>query len=261
VRADRERKQQREDNDSTGPGHLARQRRRPGSLRWIATGALLVAVAAAWLLLPLVDWIRAAQSWIVDLGPPGVVLFAALYAVATVLLAPGSLLTIAAGFAYGVWGLPVAIVAATIGASLAFLVARYLVRGTVRRVLETRRNLAAIDRAVAAEGWRIVLLCRLSPIVPFNVQNYLFGVTGVPFWGYAVATFVGIAPATALFAYIGAFGETAFDGGPAKWAFFAAGLAAAAIAIALVMRKARTLLRQAGLTMPRGEPHPPQAPA
>lgn len=226
------------------PGWLA------GWLGWIAVGALLIAIGAGWYLLPVGDWLGALRGWIADLGLIGVVLFAAIYAIGTVFLMPGSVLTITAGFAYGFWGLPIVLVAATIGASLAFLVGRYAVRDRVRRLLETRRNIAAIDNAIAAEGWKIVLLLRLSPLIPFNLQNYVFGITAIPFPHYLAATFAGIIPGTALYVYIGALGDMAAGAGPATWAIFGFGLLATAFVVVLVTRKARALLREAGVDVP-----------
>lgn len=231
-------------------GRRASREQRTRRLGWIGAGALLVAIGIGWYLLPLGDWLQSLRDWIVALGFVGILLFAAIYIVGTVLLAPGALLTIAAGFAYGFWALPIVLVAATIGASLAFLIARYLARDRVRRMLETRRSLAAIDRAIAAEGWKIVVLLRLSPVIPFNLQNYLLGVTAVPFAHYAAATFAGIIPGTALYIYVGALGEAALDGGAATWGFFGAGLLATAIVVILVTRKARALLREAGVDPP-----------
>ncbi len=155
------------------------------------------------------------------------------------------MLTIAAGFAWGLWGLPIVLVAATIGASLAFLITRYAARERIRRLLETRRNLAAIDKAVAEAGWKTVALLRLSPLIPFNLQNYLFGVTAIPFPHFVAATFVGIIPGTALYTYLGALGNAVGDGSPVKWAFFGAGLLATLIVVILVSRKARAKLREA----------------
>jgi uncharacterized membrane protein YdjX (TVP38/TMEM64 family) len=233
-----------------GGNRLVRGGVRRAGVGWIGAGALLVAIALGWYLLPLGDWALVLRAWIVDLGLLGIVLYVAIYAVATVLLAPGALLTIAGGFAYGFWGLPIVLVAATIGASLAFLVARHVARDRVRRTLQTRRDIAAIDRAIAAEGWKIVLLFRLSPLIPFNLQNYLFGVTSVPFLHYLAATAVGIAPATALFVYVGALGGAALDSGPTVWALLSVGLLATAAAVILVTRKARALLRETGMGDP-----------
>ena len=98
-----------------------------------------------------------------------------------------------------------------------------------------------------------MLLFRLSPLVPFNLQNYLFGITAVPFGSYVAATFFGIAPATAVFVAVGALGEAALDGRPEKWALLGGGLLATVTAVVLVTRKARALLREAGV-----EPPPPK---
>ena len=220
---------------------------------WLARTAvavLLLAIGLGWYLLPVAAWLGALRGVVADLGWLGVAVFAAAYVGAVVLLAPGSLLTIAAGFAYGFWGLPIALIAATTGAAIAFTVARHLARDSVRRAIETRRDIASIDRAIAAEGWKIVLLLRLSPLVPFNLQNYLFGITAVPFRSYIAATFVGIAPATSVLVAVGALGEAALDGGPGKWALLAGGLLATVAAVVLVTRKARALLRDAGLDPP-----------
>jgi uncharacterized membrane protein YdjX (TVP38/TMEM64 family) len=226
---------------------MAQRFRRGRFLPWIAGGVLLVAVGTGWYLLPLGDWLVGLRSWIVGLGVTGVLIFAAIYIVGTVLLAPGAVLTIAAGFAYGFWGLPIVIVAATIGASLAFLIARFAARDMLRRLLERRRNIAAIDRAVAEEGWKIVALLRLSPLVPFNLQNYMFGLTAISFRHYVAATFAGIIPGTALYIYLGALGSAAGNGGPVRWALFGAGLVATIGVVVLVTRKARAKLREAGL--------------
>ena len=216
-------------------------------LAWIGAGALPLVIGLGWYLLPVNIWLGALRDYVIDLGLLGVAVFAAVYVCAVVLLAPGSLLTIAAGFAYGFWGLPIALFAATAGASLAFLIGRYFARDSVKRAIERRRNIAAIDRAISAEGWKIVLLLRLNPLVPFNLQNYLFGITAVPFGSYVAATLVGIAPATTAFVSVGALGEAALDPGRGRWALLGGGLLATMAAVILVTRKARALLRQAGI--------------
>jgi uncharacterized membrane protein YdjX (TVP38/TMEM64 family) len=229
---------------------MAQSEHRAGLLAWIGPGALLVAVGIGWYVLPVGEWLNALRDWIVGLGFAGIVIFAAMYVVGAIVLAPEAVLTIAAGFAYGLWGLPIVLVAATIGASLAFLIARYVARDKVRRLLESRRNMAAIDKAVAEDGWKIVALLRLSPLIPFNLQNYLFGVTAIPFPHFVAATFAGIIPGAALYTYVGALGNAAGDGGPAKWAFFGIGLLATVIVVILVTRKARAKLREAGVDNP-----------
>jgi uncharacterized membrane protein YdjX (TVP38/TMEM64 family) len=168
---------------------MAQRESRTGSLlAWIGAGGLLIAVGVGWYVLPVSDWLGALRDWIVGLRFAGIVTFAAIYVVGAVVLAPEEVLTIAAGFAWGLWGFPIVLLAATIGASLAFLIARYAAREKIRRLLEHQRNLAAIDKAVAEEGWKIVALLRLSPVIPFNLQNYLFGVTAIPFPHFVAAT-------------------------------------------------------------------------
>lgn len=208
---------------------------------------MLVAIGVGWHLLPLTAWLGSLRDVVRGLGWLGVAVFSATYIAAVVLLAPGAVLTIAAGFAYGFYGLPIALAAATAGAAIAFLIARHLARNSVQRAIAKRRNIAAIDRAISAEGWRIVLLLRLNPLVPFNLQNYLFGITAVPFGPYVAATFFGIAPATTVFVAVGALGEAALDNRPEKWALLGGGLLATVTAVVLVTRKARALLREAGV--------------
>ena len=211
----------------------------------------LAALGAGWYLVPVNDWLSASRDWIVGLGLQGVAIFVAIYAVGAVVLAPGAVLTIGAGIAYGFWGLPIVLVGATLGASLAFLIARHLARERLRRLFENRRNIGAIDKAIAADGWKIVALLRLSPLIPFNLQNYLFGVTAVPFRHFVAATFVGIIPGAALYTCLGVAGNRALSvSGPAEWALFGVGLSATAIVVVLVAAKARAKLHEAEIDGP-----------
>ncbi len=210
--------------------------------------AALAALVGAWLLLPVQAWIAAFTAWVTALGPAGPALYALAYALVLVVLAPGGPLSIGAGLAFGFWGVPVVLAGATTGAALAFLVSRYALRARVRRMIETRPTLAALDRAVAEEGWRVVGLLRLSPLVPFNLQNYFFGVTRIGFWPYVAATLVGIAPGAVLYVYIGVLARTAGgDAGPVKWLLVGAGLVATGLVAVLVGRKARAVLAIKGV--------------
>lgn len=206
----------------------------------------------AWLVLPVGEWIERFSDWVEGLGFWGGVMYAAFYALATVLLVPGAPLTIAAGLIFGLAaGFPIVLVGATVGAALAFLVARHFVRETVKAMLEKRPKLKAVDRAVAEEGWKIVAMVRLTPILPFNVQNYFFGLTEIDFWHYVVATAVGIVPGVLLYLYLGVIGAATLGGagefGPLQWTFFGAGLAVTVAAVLLVTRKAKAKLKLAGV--------------
>ena len=218
-------------------------------LLWIGAGVLLLAaLVAAWFTLPVKHWLEAFQQWIEGLGVWGVVAFAGVYIVAVVLLVPASALTLVAGLVFGAWGFPLVVVSATIGAGLAFLVARHLARDKVKQFVEQRPKLKAVDQAVAEDGWKIVGLLRLSPLVPFNLQNYLFGVTEVGFYPYLATTFVGIMPGSLLYVLLGALGHN--DGGKGaawKWSFFAVGILATAITAVIVTRKAKAKLAESGV--------------
>ncbi len=144
-----------------------------------------------------------ALDWIEGLGPVGPIVFVVIYALATVLFLPGSPLTLGAGVVFGlVQGTLCVLVGATIGANLAFLVGRYLARERVAKMIEGNAKFAAIDRAIAKEGWKIVGLIRLSPLFPFNVLNYALGLTNVSFQDNLLGT-MGIAPGTFMYVYFG----------------------------------------------------------
>lgn len=147
--------------------------------------------------------LRNALQWIDNLGTVGAIAFIALYIIATIAFLPGSILTLGAGVVFGIfWGSVYVLIGATLGATGAFLVGRYLARGWVAKKIAEHQKFAAIDRAVGREGLKIVLLTRLSPIFPFNLLNYAFGITGVSFKDYFIGS-VGMIPGTIMYVYIG----------------------------------------------------------
>lgn len=218
---------------------------------------VLVALGALALLLiagrKLGAQIPAFTTWVDGLGVWGPVAFVAGYAVATVAFVPGSLLTLAAGAIFGLGkGTALVLVAATLGACAAFLVSRYVARGLVERRLAGNERFTAIDRAIGAQGRRIVLLLRLSPIFPFNLLNYALGLTRVRFADYLVAS-IGMLPGTLLYVYYGKVagdvarlaGGAAVRRGSAYYVVVALGLAATVAVTALVARTARRALQEA----------------
>ncbi len=225
-------------------------------LRWGLGVAVLAALVAAWIFLPLKEWTESFQGWIEGLGAWGVLIFGIVYAVATVLLLPVSLLTIAAGLAFGLAiGFALVVVSATIGATLAFLVARHLVHGRVSKAVARRPKFKAVNAAVSDGGWKVVGLLRLSPVVPFNLQNYFYGITDIPLRQYVPATFFGIMPGTLLYVYLGAAGQAAAGGGggPLQWTFFAVGLVATLAVAVYVGKKARAKLKEHGVDEAAGK--------
>jgi uncharacterized membrane protein YdjX (TVP38/TMEM64 family) len=226
-----------------------------GRTRVVLRIALVLAALAALVLLGRVagGYLPRFAAWVESAGAWGPALFILGYAVAVVGFAPGSLLTLAAGAIFGLWrGVAFVFVAAVLGSSAAFLVARYLARGAVERRLAGNPRFAAIDRAIGAQGRRIVFLLRLSPVFPFNLLNYALGLTRVRLADYLVAS-VGMVPGTFLYVYSGKLaGDVAALAGGAPvprdagyWAVLALGLVATVAVTAVVTRIARRALREA----------------
>lgn len=211
--------------------------------KWILLALGLIALGAAWYFLPVKDWVKAFNGWVEQRGAFGYVIFIAAYAIATVLFFPGSLLTIGAGLAFGLWrGFAVVSAGSTLGASLSFLLARYFVRGRVQTAAKNNAKFAAMDEAIGKQGWKMVALLRLSPLLPFNLSNYLYGVTKIGFWPYVAASWVGMLPGTFLYVYLGAAGKEASNGGsagPWKWVLFGAGLVATIVVTIWISRLAK----------------------
>jgi uncharacterized membrane protein YdjX (TVP38/TMEM64 family) len=149
------------------------------------------------------ELLRSALEWVNDLGTVGAIAFIGIYILATVAFLPGSLLTLGAGVVFGVGlGSLYVFIGATLGATAAFLVGRYLVRSWVSQKIADNLKFRAIDEAVSREGFKIVLLTRLSPVFPFNLLNYAYGVTGVSLKDYVLAS-IGMIPGTIMYVYIG----------------------------------------------------------
>jgi uncharacterized membrane protein YdjX (TVP38/TMEM64 family) len=225
--------------------------------RWtrIAAWVLLAvaAVFAVWLLgRKLGGYVPGFTAWVKGLGAWGPVVFIAGYALGTVAFAPGFILTMAAGFLFGLgFGTVYATIAALLGSSGAFLVGRYLARSAIERRLADRPRFAAIDRAVGREGWKLVALLRLSPLLPYNLLNYALGLTRVSFPEYFLGSFAML-PGTLLYVYYGTLVRdlaALAAGAPAErgtegWVLFGVGLAATVVATYFVSRRARRALAE-----------------
>jgi len=192
-------------------------------------------------------------QWVNELGVWGPIVFILGYAVAAVAFVPGSLLTLAAGAIFGLaQGVAYVFVAAVLGSSAAFLVSRYLARRAIERRLASNPRFAAIDRAVGAQGRKIVFLLRLSPVFPFNLLNYGLGLTKVSFADYVAAS-IGMLPGTLLYVYYGKLagdvaalaGGAAPEKGAGYYAVLILGLVATVVVTTLVTRTARRALKEA----------------
>ncbi len=198
------------------------------------------------------ELLKKSLDWIAGLGPLGFLIFVGIYILACVFFIPGSVLTLGAGVLFGVLkGSVLVSVASTLGATSAFLVGRYLARGWVAKKIEGNAKFKAIDEAVAQEGWKIVGLTRLSPVFPFNLLNYAFGLTQVSLRHYFFASWVGMMPGTVMYVYIGSLaGDLATLGTqgrtrtPGEWALYAVGLAATVVVTVYVTTIARKALKK-----------------
>src|SRR6266566_2514014 len=216
--------------------------------KWVLYVIAGVALVLALKYLHVQDLLKAALDWIAKLGPWGPVIFVCLYIVATVLFIPGSVLTLGAGAVFGVvLGSVCVSISATLGATAAFLVGRYLARDAIARKIEKNEKFAAIDRAVADEGWKIVFLTRLSPVFPFTLLNYAFGLTRVRLGQYVLASWIGMMPGTVMYVYLGSLvnvGAGHRQRTTGEWVLYGVGLLATIAVTIFVTRVAKKALQK-----------------
>lgn len=209
--------------------------------KWAALAVLAAALIAGFFLLPLEEWVGTLETFIEGLGRWAYVGFVAAYAIGTVVFFPVALLTLVAGMAFGTWvGFLLTMLGAMLGAISAFLLSRHVLRGKIRNKLREHPKLENLDADIEKHGWKYVGLIRLSPIIPFALQNYLFGASKVGFWPFAVASGLAMAPGTLLHVYLGAIGKAYLRGEmtPMQWAMTGTGIVAS---IALSIFIARRL--------------------
>ena len=219
---------------------------------------LIVAVALS----PVGEWVTLAVEWIERHQQGSWLAFVAAYVVAAVLVIPGSILTLAAGFLFGLpTGVVLVSIGSVLGAGAAFLVGRFFARDWVADRIAGLPRFKALDSATRHEGFVIVLLARLSPLFPFNLLNYGLGLTGVTFRDYILASWVGMLPVTVVYVYIGTLAKDLtqltsgdFDRGPAGIVLLVAGFVATVALTVLITRKAnRTLAAHLEQTAEAGD--------
>lgn len=215
----------------------------------ILAGTLLVLLTIV-ALSPVAEWLAVGVRWIQTHPGAAEITFVLAYILAAVLVVPGSILTLAAGF---VFGLPVGIalvsVGSVLGAAAAFLVGRFFARDWVAQRVADLPRFRALDSATRHEGFVIVLLARLSPLFPFNLLNYGLGLTAVKLRDYFVATWIGMLPATALYVYVGTLAKDLtqlttgnIEHGPGRIVLLVAGFAATVALTIVITRKANRML-------------------
>jgi len=203
--------------------------------------ALLLMTAAAWVTIHL-DQIDVAtlDGWLGSLGLWAPFGYIALYAIATVILVPGVVFSLAGGALFGpFWGSILNLIGGTLGATLAFLAARYIAGGWVTRKAGglLKRMIAGVD----AEGWRFVAFVRLVPLFPYVLSNYALGLTHIPFHHYVIATFVRMAPAAVAYTWLGHAGREALAGetDAVRYGLLALGLLATIVLLPRLIKRLR----------------------
>lgn len=169
--------------------------------------AMIIVGVAAWRHLPLGPTLSAGRAFVQAQGAKGVLIFVVGYAVAVVLFAPATPLTLAAGALWGMWGAPVALAGGLGGAMISFALSRLYLRRHCAELCARHPVTLQLDKVVARLGWKAVVLVRLSVVIPFSVQNYAFGMTGVRMQDFALGSVAAMLPTTFVSIWIGAAGD------------------------------------------------------
>ena len=210
-------------------------------------GLVVIAIGIALMFLPLKSWGAELQSWIKSFGLIAPLVFILAYIVTTVFMIPGSILTLIAGAVFGLWfGVLYVIIGSNLGALAAYLLAKTKLREKFMKMTEGNPKFAALDQAIGENGFKMVLLTRLSPAFPFTLLNYFLGLTSVKISAYVVGNFLGMLPATFLYVYLGSLANVAV-GSVSKWQLVMriVGLLATIGVVIYVTRLARKAMKEA----------------
>jgi uncharacterized membrane protein YdjX (TVP38/TMEM64 family) len=157
---------------------------------------------------PIVELISAAQQRVLELGTRGVICYPFLFALCNVLLLPGGILSVGAGFFFGLWwGFIIVLLGNSIGAAASFALSRWAGQQWFKRKLSRNSTLASLGPAVEREGWKIIVLSQLHPLLPTSLFNYFYGLTKIPFSTYMLWVSIGRAPGLFLYTYLGTLGQ------------------------------------------------------
>ncbi|HEY8898830.1 MAG TPA: TVP38/TMEM64 family protein [Chthoniobacterales bacterium] len=199
------------------------------------------------------EWTTRGLDWVGQSGWVGWVGFIVIYTITCVLFLPGSVLTVGAGAIYGFWGGTLLVsISNLVGAVVNFLTSRYLLQGWLQRKFAHNRKFHALDDAIASEGWRIILLSRISPVVPHSIVSYACGLTKLSLAKFSLASWLGFIPISAAYSYVGAFlgkfarasiGQPHGEGSWVTWTFYAVGLIVTLVVTVWSMRVAARALR------------------
>ena len=174
------------------------------------SGLLIISVTLFLLsrVFPIVDLLAAVQHRVMQWGVWSAICYPILYACCNVLLLPGGVLSVGAGFFFGLWwGFVIALFGNVSGAAISFFISRWIGRHWLKRKLLSHRTLVALEPAVEREGWKIILLSQLHPLFPTSLLNYLYGLTQIRFRTCMLWVAIGQAPGLFLYSYLGTLGQ------------------------------------------------------
>jgi uncharacterized membrane protein YdjX (TVP38/TMEM64 family) len=203
------------------------------NLRWLRKKRFWLFVLIAGLLallisvLPIPTWLEAVKDWLISLGFWAAPAFILIYLLFTILGLPNIILILIAGTLFGLLkGIISVSIADTLGSIACFFIGRTIARKRIKRWISNHPKYANLDQAVNQKGWKILLLTRLSPLMPSSVLNYGFSCTKVNFWQYCFFSWLGMLPVITLYVYMGAFGSFLIQGEltPGKLALQSGGL-------------------------------------
>jgi uncharacterized membrane protein YdjX (TVP38/TMEM64 family) len=219
------------------------------------SGLIIVAIALFFLsrVFPIVDILAAIQQRVMLWGAWSAICYPLLYACCNVLLLPGGVLSIGAGFFFGLWwGFLIALLGNVGGAAISFFISRWIGRQWLKQKLLRNRTLVALEPAVEREGWKIILLSQLHPLFPTSLLNYLYGLTKVRFRTCMLWVAIGQAPGLFLYSYLGTLGQLGLNLARGKthpraieYLVWLGGFASAALVLVLLGRIALRLLQEA----------------
>jgi uncharacterized membrane protein YdjX (TVP38/TMEM64 family) len=157
---------------------------------------------------PVIDFVAELQRRVTGMGRWGAVFYPLLFAACNILLLPGGILSIGAGFFFGLWwGFFIVLIGNSIGAAVSFALSHWLRGRYLSAKLSQNPMLQVLEKAVARDAWKIIFLCQLHPLFPTSLLNYLFGLTRIRFWPYLLWTAAGRAPGLFLYTYLGTLGQ------------------------------------------------------
>ena len=218
-------------------------------------GLIIVAIALFFLsrIFPIVDILATVQQRVMQWGAWSAICYPLLYACCNVLLLPGGVLSIGAGFFFGLWwGFFIALFGNVAGAAISFFLSRWIGRQWLKRKLLGNRTLVALEPAVERDGWKIILLSQLHPLFPTSLLNYLYGLTQIRFRTCMLWVAIGQAPGLFLYSYLGTLGQLGLNLARGKthpraieYLVWLGGFASAALFLVFLGRIALRLLQEA----------------